>query len=109
MTLKEEGVLFLILLKTQIQMKTVGILVLCLLSFTGCRQTDVGRALGRPKLPPSCIANGDGTCFRDGERLPTTNMECTESSNVADFEDYLYDIELGYYKCRKNPSRCPRL
>lgn len=75
----------------------------------GCNQEDIGKILGRPQIPASCIANGDGTCFRNGQRIPTTNMECMESRNVSDIESYLLDIELDLYKCKKNPKRCPRL
>ena len=70
---------------------------------------DIGKVLGRPQIPSSCIANEDGTCFRAGVRIPVVNMECLESGKKNDIEDYLLDIELQLYKCRKNSKRCPKL
>lgn len=72
-------------------------------------QTDIGRTLGRPDIPAPCIANEDGTCFREGIRIPVVNMECSESRNIADIEEYLLDIELELYKCKKSPRRCSPL
>ncbi len=90
------------------RMKTACILVLCSLSLISC-QTDISRTLGRPNLPAPCIANEDGTCFRNGARIVVTNMECSESKNIVDIEEYLLDIELELYKCKKSPSRCAPL
>lgn len=78
------------------------------LSITGC-QTDISRRLGRPDMPSSCIANGDGTCFRNGQVLETVNMECMESLNIADMQAYINKIELELFICKKNRKKCPRL
>jgi len=72
-------------------------------------QTDIGRVLGRPETPSSCIANEDGTCFRNGLEMPVVNMECIESSHRTTLEEYLLEIELQLYLCRKSPKKCPEL
>ena len=83
--------------------------LLCFMSIMLSCQTDIGRVLGRPETPSSCLAWSDGTCLRNGIELEVKNMECIESNHRTNLEEYLLKIELDLYLCRKNPKKCHKL
>ena len=96
--------LYLMRLKSVKPKKIAGISVLCFMSLigSGCdRQDDIAEELGRPKTPTSCLANDDGTCFRNGREIQVENMECIESHHSTDLQEYVLKLERKYYKCSR--------
>lgn len=75
---------------------------------TSC-QTPTAREIakfnGRPDFEPPCIANGDGTCYQDGELRDTTNMVCGSTFTFDQVQDWIEFLEFNRYKCLKY-GRC---
>ena len=67
--------------------------------------SEIAKFARRPNAEKPCIANGDGTCFRDGVRINTTNMICGEAENFGDIQEHLELMEYYYYRCKKY-KRC---
>jgi hypothetical protein len=64
----------------------------------------VGNYFKRPKIIET-ISN-EGTGYRDGELVNTTNMICITPQERIILEDYWTDKESRLYTCIKYPSRC---
>lgn len=85
-------------------MKNAKFYLLFLLILISCRTPssgEIARFNNRPEVNDPCIANGDGTCFRGGELLNTTNMLCGESENYFIIQNYIDRLEKYRYYCKK--------
>lgn len=84
-------------------------LLLSLLIFISCQTpTTRERAIyaNRPLMDtPPCIANGDSTCFRDGEEENVINYLCGRGSEYDAMQDHIEFLEKFYYECKKF-NRC---
>lgn len=80
-------------------MKTVGFSLLLSVSLTACQSTNISEYNKRPKIDDECIANGDGTCFRNGIAIPTTNMYCGDPVQIDNMLRHLEDMEKFRWKC----------
>ena len=83
-------------------MKKERFLVLFSLIFLSCNTPS--RYFSRPSISPT-IANGDGTGYRNGELVNTTNMICVSPNDYTVIEDYFDDKEYRLYICLKY-NRC---
>lgn len=84
-------------------------LALMLLTLSSCQTPtarEIARYIGRPNFGNACVANGDGTCFENGELRNTTNMICGDANRYDLVQSHLEDIEFRLYRCLKNPRRC---
>lgn len=66
--------------------------------FISCRSQAPRQYFNRPIVKPT-IANGDGTGYRDGELVDTTNMICAPPLEYNLIEDYFIDKETRLYFC----------
>lgn len=66
---------------------------------------EIARFNGRPDFEVPCIANGDGTCYQDGELMNTTNMICGSTNAFNQVQDWIEFLEFSRYKCLKY-GRC---
>lgn len=62
---------------------------------------EIARFNNRPDFSPPCISNGDGTCFRDGEREPTVNMFCDTAGEIDSYQDWIEFLEEYRYLCKR--------
>lgn len=58
----------------------------------------------RPKIM-TCIANGDGTAFCNGEEYNSTNMICSTPEEFNKALDYYSDKEYRLFRCLRY-GRC---
>jgi len=76
----------------------------------GCQSTttrEIAEYVGRPQFKPFCHANGDGTCFRDGELELTENMACGDIKiEYKEVQNHIEDIEYRLYTCLTEPEEC---
>ncbi len=75
-----------------------------LLVLTSCQTPttrEIADYVGRPELGIPCIANGDGTCFENGEIKETTNMLCAPPTTWNLGQDHLENMEYYTYRCKK--------
>lgn len=89
-------------------MKNARYLVLFSLILISCRTPstgDIARFNNRPDVKDPCIANGDGTCFRNGVIFPTENMFCGDANDYFDMNNYIDFLEKYRYYCKKF-NRC---
>jgi len=76
---------------------------------SGCQTVDAERIatyVGRPTFENPCIANGDGTCFENGELRDTTNMICGDVDSYDEVQTHLENVELRLYTCLRSGRRC---
>jgi hypothetical protein len=50
---------------------------------------------------PPCIANEDGTCFRDRELENVVNYLCGRGSEYDAIQDHIEKLEQFYFECKK--------
>lgn len=73
-------------------------LLLCLV-LTSCRTQVPRQYFNRPEYDPT-ISNGDGTGYRNGELVDSTeNMLCIEPTKYQKLEEYWIDKEYRLYVC----------
>ena len=87
-------------------MKKESIYLICCLSLalSSCQSVTaykIARYVGRPNLENPCIANGDGTCYRDGDLYETENMICGPAQDFGDLQTHLESMEFFKWKCKK--------
>lgn len=78
--------------------------LLCLLILIGCQTPtarEIARYVGRPEFEPACIMNGDGTCYKDGELLDSTNMLGAPPKEFEQLQRHLESVEKRLYICLK--------
>ena len=83
--------------------------LLILTIFLSCQTPDsrrVAEYVGRPSFSNPCIANGDGTCFQNGELRETTNMICGDADSYDDVQTHLENVEFRLFRCLKSSRRC---
>ena len=82
-----------------------------LIILMGACQTPTAREIaeyvGRPYFPPFCQANGDGTCYREGELELTENYACGDiNTDYVPVQNHLEKVEKRLYICLKYPKKC---
>ena len=82
-------------------MKNVKHLVLFCLILTGCRTPS--QYFSRPKITPTI--NNQGTGFRNGVEVDTTNFLCVDPKEYEVLQDYYDDKEYRLFLCLKF-NRC---
>lgn len=92
------------------QMKNAKLFLLFFPILSSCQTLppslqEIADFAGRPASEDPCIANGDGTCFRSGDIVQTTNMICGEAIDFDNIQTHLEKMERFYYEC-KNFKRC---
>ena len=103
--------LLLMQLQRPIPMKNVKLYLLFLLTLivSSCQTPNAARIsqyVGRPNFESPCIANGDGTCFREGGLQDNTNNICGTPRGYDDVQDHLEEIEKRLYICLKFKRKC---
>lgn len=76
---------------------------------SSCQTIDaerIARYVNRPTFANPCIANGDGTCFENGELRETTNMICGDVDSYDEVQTHLENVELRLYTCLRSGRRC---
>lgn len=76
-------------------------LVLCVASCQTPTAGEIATFNGRPDFEIPCIANGDGTCFRDGEIEDNTNNLCGSGGGFDQVQDWIEFLEKYRYNCLK--------
>lgn len=86
------------------------LLLLTILTLSSSCQTPdarrVAQYVGRPTFANPCIANGDGTCFENGELRDTTNMICGDVDSYDEVQTHLENVEFRLYVCLRSGRRC---
>jgi len=85
-------------------MKIVAYYLLPFLSLVGCQTpsyNDIARFNNRPNVLDPCIANGDGTCFRNGELQDNKNNICGDSLDYDNLQKHIEFLERYRYNCIK--------
>jgi hypothetical protein len=85
------------------------LLLSTILIVSSCQSVDaenVARYIGRPTFANPCLANGDGTCFQNGELRDTTNMICGEADDFDLIQTHLENVEFRLYRCLRSGRRC---
>lgn len=75
--------------------------LLCLLILIGCKTPS--QYFSRPKVLPTI--NNEGTGFRDGVEIDTTNFICVDPKEYEVLQDYYDDKEYRLFLCLKF-NRC---
>ena len=69
-----------------------------------CQTIDAARIaeyVNRPITDSPCIANGDGTCERNGETVDNTNNLCGNAYDFNLLQKHLEKMERFMYNCKK--------
>ena len=82
-------------------MKSAKFYLLFLLILTGCKTPS--QYFSRPKITPTI--NNEGTGFRNGVEIDTTNFICVDPSEYEILQDYFEDKEYRLFLCLKY-NRC---